>query len=140
MRHLAWLQAVPRPPRGSKRAETFDLATAISRRDQMKRDSINPEMPPSPAPHIIDRLIEIGLSEPAGMGAAPLSWQTIAAWQHDTCVRLAPWEARLLRRLSNDYLAESRRAEDETCPPPWGAPVSEAAIQAELRALDDVLG
>ncbi len=97
-------------------------------------------MPVNPAPHITDRLVEMGLSEAAGMGAAPLSWKEINAWCERTCVDLPPWEARLMRRLSADYLAESRKAESETCPPPWIAPANDAMIRAELRVLDAILG
>ncbi|MEH3046509.1 hypothetical protein [Sphingomonas adhaesiva] len=100
----------------------------------------HPPMPINPATHITDRLVEMGLTEAAGMAAVPLSWKEINAWCERTCVDLPPWEGRLMRRLSADYLAESRRAEDEFCPPPWLAPASEATIRAELRVLDMVLG
>lgn len=100
----------------------------------------HPPMPPNPAPHITDRLVEMGLTEAAGMGAVPLSWREIDAWCRRCAIDLPPWEGRLMRRLSADYLAESRRAEKETCPPPWLAPANEAVIQAELRMLDAVLG
>lgn len=107
----------------------------------MRRSGVkHPPMPPNPAAHITDRLIEIGLTEAAGMGAAPLSWREIEAWSRMRGVTLSSWEARTIRRLSADYLAESRRAESETCPPPWLAPANEAVIQAELRMLDAVLG
>lgn len=118
-----------------------DPAKAISRIEQLKKAGVkNPPMPPNPAPHIIDRLIEIGLSEAAGMGAAPLSWQTIDAWQRVTGVRLMPWEARLIRRLSSDYLAMSRKAESENCPPPWRAPLTEQQRDSEAARLRMVLG
>jgi hypothetical protein len=97
-------------------------------------------MPPNPAPHIIDRLIEIGLTEAAGMGAVPVSWREINAWCERTRVDLLPWEARLIRRLSADYLAMSRKAESETCPPPWRAPVTEQERDSELARLRMVLG
>lgn len=113
----------------------------ISRIDAMRRDGIRkPAMPANPAPHITDRLVEMGLSEAAGMAAVPLTWKEINAWCERTGVDLPPWEARLMRRLSSDYLAESRRAEAETCPPPWLAPASEETMRAELRVLDAVLG
>ncbi|WP_294302186.1 hypothetical protein [uncultured Sphingomonas sp.] len=136
---MAWLNATPKPPAGSRRAKA-EATHSISRRDRLKRDRIPPPMPPNPAPHIIDRLIEIGLTEAAGMGAGPLSWATIVAWQQATGIRLPPWEARLIRRLSVDYLAESRRAEDETCPPPWRGTVSQAEIDSEAQRLRDLLG
>lgn len=96
-------------------------------------------MPPNPAPHLTDRLIEIGLTEPGGMGG-PISWQTIDAWKRGTSVPLDPWEARLLRRLSIAYHAETRRAEDETCPPPWRAEVTARERAIEEATLRSVLG
>jgi hypothetical protein len=84
----------------------------------MKRRRVTPKLPPNPAPHVTDWLIEIGLTE-AGMGVGPITWLQIDAWQRCTGVPLAPWEARLLHRLSLAYVAEGRRAEDENCPPPW---------------------
>lgn len=138
---MAWLQATPRPPAGSKRAEKFDPAKAISRIDQLKKEGVkNPPMPPNPMPHIIERLTEIGLSEAAGMGAAPLSWNSIEAWQRITGIALDPWEARLIRRLSTDYLAMSREAEKETCSSPWRAPVTAQQRDSELARLRMVLG
>jgi len=108
--------------------------------DDLKRRKLAPQMPPNPAPHIFDWLIEIGLTEAAGMGAAPISSRELAAWQDNTSVRLAPWEARLIRELSKQYLAEGRRAEDETCPPPWKAPVTERELEIEEAQLRRLLG
>lgn len=106
----------------------------------MKRDGIKPEMPPNPMPHIVERLIEIGLTESNGMSAVPLSWQSIAAWQFDVGIRLAPWEARLIRRLSTEYLAEGRRAESENCPPPWRIEVTQREREIEQARLQMLLG
>lgn len=135
---MAWLGAVPKPPAGSKRAES--PAPTLSRAEQMKRSGVTPRMPPNPAPYLTARLVEIGLTEAAGLGAAPLSWREIMEWQRATGVELAPWEARLLRRLSVEYLAESRRAELETCPPPWRTEPTQAEMDAEEAALRAVLG
>ncbi|MEG3089498.1 phage tail assembly chaperone [Sphingomonas sp. PB4P5] len=137
---MAWLNATPKPPPGSKRAETADKTPSISRIDKMKRDKIVPPMPPNPMPHMITRLVEIGLSESNGMGASPLSWREINEWQQAAGVDLAPWEARLMRTLSLAYLAESRKAESETCPPPWHAPVTQREIETEQARLQMVLG
>ena len=106
----------------------------------MKRRKIVPPMPPNPAPHITERLIEIGLTEAAGMGAAPLSWQAIMAWQSLSGIHLPPWEARLIRKLSVEYLAEGRRAESENCPPPWRAEVTGQERDTEVDRLKMVLG
>lgn len=137
---MAWLNAVPKPAPGTKRADRAAEPGApppVSRMDRYRADRVAPAMPPNPAPHIITRLVEIGLSEAADMGAVPLSWGTINEWQRATGVCLAPWEARLLRRLSTEYLAEGRRAESENCPSPWRAPVSQAERDAdEARVLE----
>ncbi|UAK26553.1 hypothetical protein K8P63_07025 [Sphingomonas nostoxanthinifaciens] len=106
----------------------------------MKRHGVEPEMPVNPAPHIINRLIEVGLVEAAGMGASPMSWREINDWQRATGVDLSAWEARLLRRLSSEYLAEGRRAESENCPPPWRAPVTAREREVEQAQLMTVLG
>lgn len=97
-------------------------------------------MPPNPAPHIIDWLIEIGLVGGGGMGAAPISWQEIDAWVRRTGVAIEPWVARLIRRLSSAYVAYGRKAEDENCPPPWHAPVTQRELDSETARLRMVLG
>lgn len=106
----------------------------------MKKDGIEPKMPPNPAPHIIYRLTEIGLTEANGMGASPLSWREIEAWQRSTRVRLAPWEARLIRQLSIEYLGEARRAESENCPAPYHTEVTRREREVEEEQLRMVLG
>jgi Na+-transporting NADH:ubiquinone oxidoreductase subunit NqrB len=97
-------------------------------------------MPANPAPHLTDWLIEIGLTETAGMGAAPIGWTTIAAWRAIAGVMIEPWEARLLRRLSVAYLAEGRKAESEHCPPPWQWKLTAQEREASDEALRAVLG
>lgn len=99
-----------------------------------------PPMPPNPAPHIFDRLIEIGIVTPTGMGQTPISWQEIAAWSQMTGVKLEPWEARLIRSLSVKYVAESRAAENETYPAPWRGPVTQQEMDAEVQGLRGLLG
>lgn len=106
----------------------------------MKKDGIEPKMPSNPAPHIINRLTEIGLTEANGMGASPLSWREIEAWQRSTRVRLAPWEARLIRHLSREYLAETHRAESENCPAPYRTEVTRREREVEEEQLRMVLG
>ena len=136
---MAWLHATPKPDPRSKRAK-IDDAPKVSRVDRMKKDGVSPQMPPNPAPHISDRLVEIGLVEANGMGASPLSWREIDAWCARTGVELLPWEARLIRRLSVVYVAEGRRAESENAAPPWRAEVTPREWQLEEARLRMVLG
>ncbi|WP_223799116.1 hypothetical protein [Sphingomonas nostoxanthinifaciens] len=137
---MAWLAATPKPDERTRRAKREKDRPGISRLDAMKRHGVEPEMPVNPAPHIINRLIEVGLVEAAGMGASPMSWREINDWQRATGVDLSAWEARLLRRLSSEYLAEGRRAESENCPPPWRAPVTAREREVEQAQLMTVLG
>lgn len=121
------------------RAKAEDLPT-ISRLDQLKKDGVDPSMPPNPAPHILARLMEIGLMEANGMGTSPISWREVVAWQEATGIRISAGEARLIRKLSTEYLHQSRRSEDETCPPPWRAEVTQRERELETARLEMVLG
>ena len=137
---MAWLNATPKPDPRSKRADPKFARPDLTRAEQMKKDGIPIRMPPNPAPDLVNRLIEIGLTEAAGMGLAPLSWVSIDAWQRVTSVALPPWEAKLHRYLSTEYLAEFRRAESENCPPPWRAEVTQREREVEQALLESVLG
>lgn len=136
---VAWLNATPKPPEGSKRSERGQRSL-LSRKDRMKRDGIVPAMPPNPAPHLIGWLTEMGITEATGVGPVPLSWREISEWQRNTGVHLQPWEARLIRKLSVSYLAASHDAESETCPPPWRAEVTQVEMDAAEAQLRSVLG
>lgn len=142
VRHMAWLNAVPKPdPRTRRGKAAEDAPPRLSRLDELKKKKIEPAMPPNRAPKLIARLIEIGLTEAGGMAPAPLAWGTIADWSRVTGVKLEPWEARLMRTLSIEYLAEGRRAESENCPAPWrSAVVTEAERAAETDDLMALLG
>lgn len=106
----------------------------------MKKNHVRPKMPPNPLPHVIDRLVEIGLTEAAGMGMAPISWQTIAAWSRLTGIVLMSWEARLLRHLSMAYLTEFNAAGEEGRPAPFRTKVSQRETEVEREGLRAILG
>jgi hypothetical protein len=93
----------------------------ISRRAQYKKDGITPLMPPvGAASYIAEYLWEIGPTQASGLGDGVISHQEIAAWQSNLGIELHAWEVGLLRRLSQDYLTQSREAEDPYCKPPFG--------------------
>ena len=85
---MAWLAATPKPPAGSRRAQSDQPTSKASRAEVMKARKIVPQMPPNPMPHIVDRLVELGIVEAAGMGTAPISWATLKAWSDMTGVVL----------------------------------------------------
>lgn len=63
--------------------------------------------------------MEAGPTSPTSMGAVPLTWDEMGAWERRFGIELSPWESRLLRRLSYEYLKESHRAEKHDAAPPW---------------------
>jgi hypothetical protein len=75
------------------------------------------------------------------MDREPISPERIHAWQIAIGARWEPWEVKLLRRLSTEYLAECRRAEDPHCLAPYMPPRRTAEdLAAEERQLRSVLG
>jgi hypothetical protein len=143
VRQLAWLNTVPNPPERKGRSRKSDdrpKAPRLTRLQQMEKRKERPEFPPISARHIVDWLMEVGPVEMTGMDRAAVSWREMAAWQKQTGRKLAPWQARLIRRLSNDYLIESRAAEDSGRPAPWRTAPSKAARDAEEAELRAVLG
>lgn len=133
VRHMAWLGTAPQP----KDKRSLDSAEPVSRLAKMEEDGITPLFPSNPAPHLIRYLMEIGPVETAGMDAAPIGWATMRHWQDQVCVELTPWEARLLRRLSIDYLDQTRKSRSPDCPAPWGERTEEdrAAISAKIKSI-----
>lgn len=94
-------------------------------------------LPSCPAPHLIEYLFEIGPTIPAGMGMSQIEWRDIDAWCERTGVDLPPWQARLLRLLSRDYLVMLREAEDPMCPAPMS---HEADVLAKRAAVSRDIG
>jgi hypothetical protein len=85
----------------------------------MRNDGINPAMPPNDAPYLLEYFWEVGPALSGGMGDAPLTFQEIQSYQDQIGIELQPWEVRLLRRLSGEYLAESQKATKLNYPAPW---------------------
>jgi hypothetical protein len=106
----------------------------------MENAGIPIQMPPNPAPHILTRWMEIGPTEATGMGAGPITWVTIKAWQEVMGISLDRWEARLIRKLSLAYLKEGHLAESENHPAPWRGEVTEREAKVEMARLEMVLG
>lgn len=134
VRHSAWLNAVPERPKNDQ-----SEAPRRSRLEQSRKDDDQPDMPPiEEAGYLLGYLFEVGPTMAAGGYPGPVTHEELRAWMDLTGIELQPWEVRFLRRLSHEYLAESRKAEKRDCPAPWRAgdvkPVVTDA-QAALRAL-----
>lgn len=115
VRHLAWLMAVPKVEKQAVAAKV----EPVSRLRQLEADGQTPDMPPNPAPHLVEYLLEVGPMVPAGMGSSAIGWRDISAWRQEVGIYLAPWEARMLRQLSRDYVGEYLEAGNIDRAPPY---------------------
>lgn len=140
-RHLAWLNAVPK--REGKRALASPGAAQgeeeMSRGERIRAAGNEPRMPPCSAPIFIAWLFDAGPYQASSMGKAALSPGWVAEWEAERGIRLEPWQRRLLRRLSGDYLAEGDRATKHDCPPPWQpsemTPHSREVVSAKIKSV-----
>lgn len=139
VRQMAWFNATPKPAEGSKREKAGRAAT-LTRRDQFKKDGVDPPMPPNPMPSVITRLIEIGLTSSTGMDRTALTWAEINQWKAATGFALSSWEARMIRQLSAAYIVEGRKAESENCPAPWKWKMTQRERDMDLARLELALG
>lgn len=101
-----------------------------SRLDEQKSRGVLPAMPPVPlhAVYLLDHWQDVGPTGVGAMGETVLSYGEIHAWCDLTGVELEPWEARLLRHLSGEYLGERAAAADPMRLAPW------AQVSAEQKA------
>jgi hypothetical protein len=110
----------------------------VSRLEKMRADGVHtvPLPPMDPAcEYLLGHFLEVGPAQAGGMGLAPVGYTELAAWQQLSGVPLQPWEARLLRHLSREYVAEHHAASEQGRPAPWAAPGStdqRAAVSRQL--------
>lgn len=99
------------------------------------------EMPPLEwGGYLVDYLFEFGPTVAAGMGNGPITGAELLAWQELLSIEFQPWEARLLRRLSNEYLDESHKATARDRPPPFATPMLKQARAKDMqRSIDQFL-
>lgn len=71
--------------------------------------------------YLLDHLWEVGPTGSNGLGQAVITYAELAAWQQCAGVELQPWEARILRLLSADYVAQAKQAEKPDCPAPYSS-------------------
>lgn len=65
--------------------------------------------------HVLEHLWAVG----PVLGEGPVTHAELRAYQDNTGVEMTEWEVQTVRRLSIEYLNESRRATKRDCPPPW---------------------
>jgi hypothetical protein len=107
----------------------------------MQADKVEPQLPPlSCGEHLIEYLFEVGPMIAGGMGPVAVDWPHLDAWQRCVGLVLPPWQSRLLIRLSNDYIDEWLKAQDDTRPAPWQAEdMTEANRAAVSRQVSNAM-
>lgn len=143
MRQLAWLHAVPETAR-----RTISEKASANRRDQKSRwqrmqdDGIAADLPEIRAcEYLVAFLFQVGPTLLTPMGASPLTHGELRSFMTNTGLSLSAWEALTLRRLSADFLGESNRATEPSCPPPFASSVTSAERrEAVAKKIDAYFG
>lgn len=118
VRQSAWLGAEP-DDKGlaSKGAKKSRLAKM---RQERGDDDYYPEMPPCESRYLLGYLMfDLGPSFAAGSMGPGQPELELAAWQSNTGIVLSPWESRVLKRLSLEYVTYLHEYAKPDCPPPW---------------------
>ena len=140
---MAWLHAVPDPPAVPEGMRPSPRDSR-SRQKRMAAMGVPVSLPPNPWPAMVRHLLDIGPIISTGQGAVEVSWRDLAEWQRGAGLKLSPWRARLLRRLSREYLDELHLSRSPDRPAPWSDPRAEAverALEADnLDAFFDSFG
>jgi len=139
VRQIAWWNATPkkRDKVGKTEKETV-LPTRAKQAQDKDGELYYPPIPREVA-YLLGHLESLGYSEVGMGGPVPLSWQEIAAWSQLQGVELRPWEATVLRSMSEQFVRELSEAESHLRPPPW-SPEPEQIDQRELaQRIKDVL-
>lgn len=99
---MGWLAASPETKQ--------DKAKRQTRRERFTKRglSMNPEdwgVDLRISGYLLEAVNELGWASSSGMGPIPLPWGEIHAYAAATGQKLAPWEARALRMISEAYIA-----------------------------------
>lgn len=86
-----------------------------TRREILKREGHEITMPQCTAGYVLNLLFEMGLT----MGDRAITHGEIQSYQHNTGVRLSPWECKTIKKLSDMYLIESHKATAKDAETAW---------------------
>jgi hypothetical protein len=143
VRVLAWLQTAPVNPTeehrnlSHKKSNTPEPTTRIQ---EMLNKGEQPDLPEVfGGLYLVEYLMDAGPGSVAGMGMVPITWPDLAAWQDQIGIQLAPWESKMLRRLSGEYLAQARKSEQPDCPSPAYTPLTDEVRDAVANRLGNAL-
>ncbi len=85
----------------------------------LEKDKEPPLPPIDGGDYLIDYLMEVGPTVPAGMGEGAVSFTELETWARTCSLDLSGWEFRTLRRLSLEYAVQIAKSRNQDCPPPW---------------------
>ena len=120
-------------------------ATPDKRNETRYKDYVNRNHGPPPMPeiefgeHVIGYLQEVGPALNTGQGLVPLTFSEIDAWMRMVGVALTSWEASVLKRLSDEYVAEHHAARKPQHPQPW-TPIQGFDKEAIAKGMRGILG
>lgn len=95
-------------------------------------------MPPARLLYLVEFLLDVGPTSVGALGNAPVTQFELRAWAANMNIRLTPWEASVVCKLSVAYVVQLQKAESPDCLPPWeelAAPTREEVS----RKIDDYL-
>lgn len=121
---MAWLNTAPEVEHTGKGPKP----EPVTRLKKLQDEGAVPLLPHNPAPYLTDWLFEIGPSIASGMGESPIGFRDLAAWQEIMGAELLPWEARVLIRLSDSWLAERQRARKADALAPYTGEIDDQPV------------
>lgn len=134
-RQLAWLHTAPTP----KQTATANVSQPMTRLQTLRAQDAQPDIPAAGlGAYLMGHLFDAGPVVSTGQGAAALNWRDLAAWQSGTGIELQPWEARIVRALSQAYLNSAIAANNPDCPAPYAEapkPDQRAHVANTLRSI-----
>lgn len=89
-----------------------------TRLEDIRKAGKEPLWPDLQLRYLFDLLLEVGPITSTEMGASVISWQEVGAYCNVIGFDIRPWEAKILRTASSEYLTQMRIASKENCPPP----------------------
>ena len=124
MPRLAWLNAdMDGDLIKKKRSEQYDDNHPLKKLPTVKI-----------APYILKYAMDVGLFKVGSMGLTPIDWPDLLAWSSMTNINPHPEESRIIRELSQVYVAWSSKAKDPNCGAPY---LSKGQEQANKQAKSD---
>lgn len=80
---------------------------------------------------LVNYAFECGVSLNSDFGMTPITWQEVNAWQKAT-LNNDPWIAKIVKKLSSDYVSEFKAAKDQGRPSPI---TEELDLQEQRKAV-----